>query len=96
VQQARRAVGDLWAGLAAARLDETVAPPARAQLAAVEAAVRAPEPNRSRVADALRQFTRLLVASGSLSAALVGPLQTLADWLGTLGEPIRQALAALG
>jgi hypothetical protein len=73
-----------------------VAPPARAQLAAVEAAVRAPEPNRSRVADALRQFTRLLVASGSLSAALVGPLQTLAGWLGTLGEPIRQALAALG
>ena len=68
------------------------------QLAAIGAAVPEPEPDRSRVARYLRQFTQLMVAGGSLStpaSALVGPRQTLASWLGGLGEPIAHELATL-
>jgi hypothetical protein len=99
VADARRAVGELRDGLATMRLDATMANEARIQLAAIEAAVRAPEPDRSRVARYLRRFTQLMVAAGSLStagSALIGPLRTLAGWLGSLGEPIRLALAMLG
>jgi hypothetical protein len=99
VADARRAVRELRDGLATEALDATMASEARIQLAAIEAAVRAPEPDRSRVARYLRRFMQLMVAAGSLSAAgsaLIGPLRTLAGWLGTLGEPIRHALAVLG
>jgi Spy/CpxP family protein refolding chaperone len=97
-EQARRAVRDLRDGLAATRLDETTARQARTELAAAHAAVHAPEPDRSRVAQALRRFTQLLSAAGSLANAgttLIGPLRALAGWLGALGAPILHALAMM-
>jgi hypothetical protein len=90
--EARRAVRDLRAGLASARLDRATAAAARTQLEAIEGAMRAPEPDKPRVAQALRRFTQLIVATGSLVAALVNPVQTLAGWLGALGAPILHAL----
>ena len=98
-EDARRAVRELRDGLATAALNETTAAEANAQVAEIEAVVHAPQPDRSRVARSLERLTRLLVAAGSLStasAALIGPLQTLAAWLGTLGEPILHMLPVLG
>ena len=98
-QEAQRAVHDLRDGLTATTLDENAAAEARTQLAEIDTAMRTPEPDRSRIAYVLKRLTRLLVTAGSLStagAALIPPLQTLAQWLGTLGEPILHMLPALG
>ena len=99
VQEAQRAVRELRDGLRSTTLDASAAAEARAQLAEIDTAMHAPEPDRSRVAPILKRLTQLLVAAGSLSTAsttLIGPLQTLAGWLGTLGEPILHMLPVLG
>jgi hypothetical protein len=91
----RRAVRELRAALATSNLDETNAAEARAQVAEIDAALHAPRPDRSRVARTLERLTRLLAAAGTLTTAgiaLIGPLQTLAGWLGDLGEPILRLL----
>jgi hypothetical protein len=96
---ASQAIGDLRHALAAAALDGTTAAKAHAQMTELEAAIRPTRPDRSRFARALERLTRLLSAAGSLStagAALIGPLQTLAVWLGALGEPILRLLPVLG
>ena len=97
---ARRAVRELRDGLTATTLDKRTAAQAHAQLAEIDTAMHAPEPDQSRVASLLKRLTRLLQAAGSLSAAssnLIGPLHTLAVWLGTtLGGPILQMLTVLG
>jgi hypothetical protein len=96
---ASQAVGDLREALAAAALDETTAAKAHAQVTELEAAMRTTRPDRSRFARALERLTRLLAAAGSLytaCAALIGPLQTLASWLGAVGEPILRLLPVLG
>jgi hypothetical protein len=97
--QARRAVRELWDGLTTTTLDESTAAEARAQLAEIDVAMQAPEPDRSRVEPFLKRLTQLLKAAGSLataSSSLIGPLHTLASWLGTLGEPILHMLSVLG
>ena len=97
--KARRAVRELRDGLTTTPLDESTAAEARAQLAEIDAAMRAPEPDRSRVKAFLERLTRLLLAAGSLttaSSSLIGPLHTLASWLGALGEPILHMLPVLG
>ena len=61
----------------------------------IDAAVHAPQPDKPRIAGLLQQLTRLLAAAGSLiipGAALIGPLHTLASWLGELGVPILRLL----
>jgi hypothetical protein len=95
---ARQAVRDLRDGLAAVRLDETTAAEASARVEEIEADIQTQTPDRSRIARSLERLTRLLVAAGSLtsaSVAIVGPLQTLAGWLGTLGEPVLRLLPIL-
>lgn len=55
-----------------------------------------PQPDRGRMAGSLRRFTELLHDAGALTsagAALVGPIGSLARWLGAAGVPI---LAMLG
>src|SRR5689334_5056189 len=62
-----------------------------AQIAEIEVAMQSPQPNKSRIAGILERLTRLLVAAGSLTTAstsIIGPLQTLAAWLGHLGVPL--------
>ena len=97
--EALRAARELRDQLDTASLDHVTAAKARAYAAEVETAMRTPQPDRSRVASALERLTRLLAAAGSLStagAALIHTLQTLAGWLGTLGDPILHLLPALG
>lgn len=97
-EAARQAVLDLRDGLATSPLDEVTAASARARVEEIDADIQAPQPDRSRIARSLERLTRLLVGAGSLvtaGGALLGPLQTLAGWLGTLGKPILALLPLL-
>ncbi|MBA3528170.1 MAG: hypothetical protein H0T91_02435 [Propionibacteriaceae bacterium] len=97
--QARQAVLDLRSALGAVPLDEHTASQARARVDEIDAEVKASQPDRSKVAGSLERLTRMLVAAGSLTTAggaLLGPLQSLASWLGSLGEPILRLLPAFG
>lgn len=98
VAQARDAVQELRHGLTATALEQASATEAGALVDELEADLAAPEPDRSRVAGTLERLTRLLTATGSLvtaGAVLVGPLQAIATWLGTLGEPVLGLLPML-
>jgi hypothetical protein len=97
-EAAQRAVQELRDGLAAAAVDGATATEAGNRVDEIDTALRAPTPDRPRVAAALDRLTRLLAAAGSLATTglgLVEPLRTLARWLGTLGEPILRFLPAL-
>jgi hypothetical protein len=94
--QARRAVHDLRDALAGAALDDATAAEARARVAEIDAEVHAPEPDKERAAGPLKRLVKLLADAGSLAtagAALIGPLQTLAGWLGAHGAAILGLLA---
>jgi hypothetical protein len=94
--EAWRAVGELREALTSVPLARHPAAEARAQVAELDAAVRAPRPDKGRAADVLRRLTELLARAGSLTtagAALIGPLQTLACWLGAHGAAILGMLA---
>jgi hypothetical protein len=91
-----RAVGELRAALTSMPLDRRRAAEARARVAELDAAVRAPRPDKGRAADILSRLTELLASAGTLTtagAALMGPLQTLASWLGAHGAAILGMLA---
>jgi hypothetical protein len=97
--QARQAVRELSAWLDTAGLDETTAAQARSDIAEIETAMRAPQPDRPRAAHFLGRLTQVLVAAGSLSTAttaVLGSLQTLAGWLGPLGQHVLHLLPQLG
>jgi hypothetical protein len=93
---ARQAVRQLRQALSTTPLDRSRAAEARAEVAELDAAVRAPRPDKRRAADTLKRLTDLLVRAGSLAtagAAIVGPLQTLAAWLGIHGAAVLGMLA---
>jgi hypothetical protein len=95
-EDARRAVQDLRDVLAGAALDDATAAEARARVAEIAAEVHAPEPDKERAAGPLKRLVKLLTDAGSLAtagAALIGPLQTLAGWLGAHGAAILGLLA---
>ena len=94
-ENARRAARELRTALPAAALDRSAERTARVQVAEIDAALHAPQPDKPRIARLLQQLTRLLAAAGSLTtagAAVIGPLHTLASWLGALGVPILRLL----
>ena len=90
-EDARRAVNQLRGALASAGLDDATATEANARLAEINAAAHGPEEDKPRAASSLKRLVKLLADAGSLAtagAALVGPLQTLASWLGAHGAAI--------
>ena len=92
---ARRAVTELREALMTVSLPPNTTAEAQARVEQIDVAMKEPEPDRSRVADSLRRLTQLLSSVGSLAVAgtaLIGPLQTLATWLGELGQPIMRLL----
>ena len=98
-EDVRRTLASLRQAVAAASLDQATEAGAQAEIAEMDEAIRAERPDRHRFARALERLTRLLAAAGSLAtagAALTGPLQALASWLGTIGEPVLHLIAALG
>ena len=95
-EDARRALRDLRDALASAALGGTAAAQARVHVAEIDAAVHAPEPDKRRAAGPLKRLVELLADAGSLApagSALIGPLQTLAGWLGAHGAAILGLLA---
>ena len=97
-EQARQALADLRVGVSATRLDPVTSVAAETELRDIDAGVRQPEPDRARIAPRLERLPRILLAAGSLASAgsaLVGPLRTLAQWLGALGAPILGLLPVL-
>jgi hypothetical protein len=95
-EDARRAVHDLRGALPGAALDDATAAEARARVAEIDAAVYEPEPDKQGAAGPLKRLVKLLADAGSLAtagAALIGPLQTLASWLGAHGAAILSLLA---
>ncbi|MGV1009720.1 MAG: hypothetical protein ACOYBY_14075 [Dermatophilaceae bacterium] len=96
-EDALRTVGDLRAALAQVKLDPQTRPVAQMQVDEIESELhKRPEPDRARVAGTLERLARLLTAAGAVTTAggaLLGPLQALAGWVGTLGAPILALLA---
>jgi hypothetical protein len=95
-EDARRAIRDLRGALASTALGGATAAQARVHVAEIDAAVNAPEPDKRRAAGPLKRLVELLADAGSLAtagAALIGPLQTLAGWLGAHGAAILGLLA---
>ena len=92
VQQALQA---LRSAVASAALDGAQSREATRQLDEIDGAVASAAPDPERVAGPLEKLTRLLVAAGPIAAA-VGPLQTLAGWLGQLGSGVLRLLPGLG
>ena len=96
--QAWRAFTDLRLGVAATPLDPTSTAVAATEIRTIEAGLRRPKPDRGRIASSLERLTRILLSAGSLAtagAALLAPLQTLAQWLGALGAPVLGLISAL-
>jgi hypothetical protein len=88
---ARRAIRELRAALAATTIGKPTAAKAQVQAADIDTELQQQRPDRSKVAATLERLVRLLGAAGSLtsaSAALMGPLHTLVSWLGPLGAHI--------
>ena len=97
-EQALQALADLRAGVKATRLEPVSAVAVETELRDIEAGLRQPEPDRTRIAPRLERLTRILLAAGTLASAgsaLVAPLGVLARWLGELGGPILGLLPAL-
>ena len=61
----------------------------------IDAVVHAPEPDKHRAAGPLKRLVEPLADAGvaRAGAALIGPLQTLAGWLGAHGAAILGLLA---
>jgi hypothetical protein len=88
---ARAAIPDLLAAIDASSLNDATARKARNYVDEIDAELATADPDRPEVASRLERLTRLLMSAGALAtagSALVAPLQTLAGWLGTLGEPV--------
>jgi hypothetical protein len=98
-EAARQAVRDLIAAMDASSLNDATARKARSYVDEIDAELATADPDRPEVASRLERLTRLLMSAGALAtagSALVAPLQTLAGWLGTLGEPVLRLLPLPG
>ncbi len=96
--QAREAVRRLRDGIATTPLPEQAAVETVELVDDLDDDLAVAEPNRSSVAATLERLTRVLASAGSLATAgavLLGPIQTLAAWLGTMGEPVLGLIGAL-
>ena len=96
-EDALRAVSELRTALVQVPLDPQTAVVADEHVDEIESGLQTePEPNRAVVAQALERLTRVLTAAGAVAtagAALLGPIQALAGWLGDLGAPVLALLA---
>ncbi|MFI5967728.1 hypothetical protein ACIA8J_36905 [Streptomyces asoensis] len=94
-QEVRGLVQDLRTSIEHTALPPAITPEVRAELDSLDEHAARPEPDRQAIASRLDRITQLLTSAGALATAgthLTGPLQALADWLGTLGQPILHAI----
>lgn len=85
------AVRSLDEALTTTPMPEDARRAARDRVRAIDEEVNRPQPDRERVADHLAGLSKVLASAGSVmnaGSALVGPLKTLASWLGPLAAPV--------
>jgi hypothetical protein len=95
VADAQSAAQALRVALERLDLPQDVSATARQEAEQVERELAQPEPDRERVAGRLERLTRVLAGAGALAGAgtgLIGPLTTLAQWLGSVGAPLLRLL----
>lgn len=95
IDEARRAAGQLREVVGSLSFPAQTGDEARSRASEIESELTTDDPDRFRIADALDQVTRILKSAGSLAAAgaaALGPIQTLAAWLGEIGQPILHIL----
>jgi hypothetical protein len=89
------AVGRLRAALDGLKLPPDQRVSAARTIDELEAELRRTQPDREKVAGGLQRLTSLLKAAGSIAAsgaALLGPIGTIAGWLGPLGAAISSSV----
>lgn len=95
---ARSALVDLQAAVQEVSLPSGPVGTATAQLDEIKATLDSPKPDRSKVGAALEKLAALLIPLGAVTtsgAALIGPIQTLANWVGTWGPSVASLLPPL-
>lgn len=93
IADVRQAVQELRTALRASNLDDTDYESVRQYLNEIDSETKRSEPARQSIADRLTKITEIVGAAGTL-ASLAGPIQTIAAWLGSLGQPIAKLLGA--
>lgn len=91
IKDIRQAVADLRQSVGVMDLHGADYQLARKYLYDLDAEVGRAEPDRKNVADRLTKLTTIVTAAGNL-AGLAGPIRTIVDWLGSLGQPIVKLL----
>jgi hypothetical protein len=95
---ARDALQALARGLPQTPLSSVNAASANHEVSEMTREIAKPKPDKRTLADRLTRLTKILSSSGALmsaGAALIGPIQALAGWLGTLGVPILAMLPVI-
>lgn len=95
VADAQSAAQALKAVLTSLDLPPDVKAVAQQEAEQVERELGQSEPDREHVAGRLERLTRVLAGAGALASAgtaLIGPLTTLAHWLGGIGAPLLRLL----
>lgn len=93
---ARQAVDQLAEALAQSAVPDD--PVIAGQTEQLRSEMRTPEPDKGRIAACLERLTKVLTATQSwvkAGAAVLGPIRTIATWLGALGLPILGMLPAM-
>ncbi|GAA1865208.1 hypothetical protein GCM10009715_10480 [Paeniglutamicibacter psychrophenolicus] len=91
----REAVRKLRGAVDDVALDDATSVAVSAGLVEIESELEAQEPERSRVRDALEKVTVLLTSAGAIAAAgqaLVGPITSVASWVGSWGPAVAHLL----
>jgi len=91
IGEVRAAVRSLDEALRDTPMPDDTRRAARDHVRAVEDEVAKPQPDERRVADRMESLGKILRSTGSVLAAgsaLLGPLKTIATWLGPLAAPL--------
>jgi hypothetical protein len=91
IGQVRAAVQSLGEALRDTPMPDDARRAALDHVRAVDDEVQTPQPDKRRVADRLESLGSLLRGTGSVvtaGSALLGPLKTIAAWLGPLAAPL--------
>jgi hypothetical protein len=89
--EARSAVRSLDDALITTPMRKDARRAAQERVREIGAEVDRPQPDRARIADHLTQLGRVLTSTGTVvtaGSALLGPLRTLAAWVGPLAAPL--------
>jgi hypothetical protein len=89
--EVRDAVEQLRAAVTTSGLNEVDSKSVRECLKDIDSEVKRPEPDKATIATRLKKITEIAKFAGTL-AGIIGPVQTIVAWLGTLGQPIARIL----